>query len=317
MPVPSIEQPLTFHPIFMERVWGGRRLESAYGKCLPAGLPIGESWEIVDRPEAQSVVSFGPLAGKTLHELWSDLRHEIFGILPNTERFPLLIKLLDAQQKLSLQVHPPGDVATELDGESKTEFWYIAQADSDAELCVGLKRGSSKAEFAAALENGSVAEIIYRVAVKSGDAMFVPSGRMHAIGAGNLIVEIQENSDTTYRVFDWNRTDAEGEPRALHIEQSLRSIDFDDYEPQLVKAKGESLVRHPLFAVEKWKLPVGRVISPPGTFAILVCLTGECRCAETIIHPGHFLLLPACLECRKVEPGAPDTSLLLITIPQP
>ena len=135
----TIQQPLIFQPIFMERVWGGRRLESLFGKPLPAGARIGESWEIVDRTEAQSVVDAGPLQGRTLHDLWSTHRAEIFGNAPDGARFPLLIKLLDAQEKLSLQVHPPATVAAELGGEAKTEFWYIAEASP----CGGTLRRSA------------------------------------------------------------------------------------------------------------------------------------------------------------------------------
>src|SRR5205085_831584 len=135
----SARTPLTFEPIFMERIWGGRKLADLFGKKLPSDKSIGESWEIVDRPEAQSVVANGPLKGKTLHELWSQHRKEVFGDLPEAPRFPLLIKLLDAQEKLSLQVHPPEKIAVKLGGEPKTECWYVAHAESGAELFIGFK----------------------------------------------------------------------------------------------------------------------------------------------------------------------------------
>src|SRR5438045_243203 len=149
-------------------------------------------------------------------------------------RFPLLIKILDAQEKLSLQVHPPAHKAVELKGEPKTEFWYVAHADAGAELFVGLKHGVSRREFEAKIRSGTVAECFHRVPVKAGDAMFLPSGRVHALGGGLVIFEIQQNSDTTYRVFDWNRVGLDGKPREVHIEQSLASINFDDFEPSLV-----------------------------------------------------------------------------------
>src|SRR5436853_6494941 len=135
----NLNSPLGFEPIFQERIWGGRKLAELFEKNLPAGKRIGESWEIVDRPEAQSVVTNGPWKGKTLHELWSQHRTEVFGHVPDTPRFPVLIKLLDAQEKLSLQVHPPAAIAPKLGGEPKTEFWYVAQAGPDAELYVGFK----------------------------------------------------------------------------------------------------------------------------------------------------------------------------------
>ena len=283
----TIQQPLIFQPIFMERVWGGRRLESLFAKQLPAGVRIGESWEMVDRPEAQSVVAAGPLEGRTLHDLWSTHRAEIFGNVPGGARFPLLIKLLDAEEKLSLQVHPPAAIAAELGGEAKTEFWYIAEATPAAELYVGLRHGSSRADFEEALQSNGVEKLAHAIPVRTNDAMFLPSGRLHAVGAGNVIVEIMENSDTTYRVFDWNRRDDKGQPRELHIKQALRSIDFEDYEPRLVAQTGECLVRHSAFEVEKWNLEAERVVSPEGKFAIVGCLAGKVECAGTSLRPGE------------------------------
>ncbi len=136
----TLTEPIVFEPIFVERIWGGRRLESEFGKKLLPNTRIGESWEIVDRPEAQSIVRDGALRGKTLHELWTQHRRSIFGDVPDSPRFPLLVKLLDAREKLSLQVHPPEKMAAELAGEPKTEFWYVAAADPDARLFVGLSR---------------------------------------------------------------------------------------------------------------------------------------------------------------------------------
>jgi mannose-6-phosphate isomerase len=309
-----LSQPLCFQPLFMERIWGGRRLETLYGKPLPPHVQIGESWEVVDRPEAQSVVAEGPWRGRTLHDLWTAERDSVFGDVADAPRFPLLIKLLDAREKLSLQVHPPADVAAGLGGEPKTEFWYIADAGPAADLFVGLKKRSGRAELEQALENGRAEEHVHRVPVRAGDAMFLPSGRMHAIGAGNVIVEIQQNSDTTYRVFDWNRLDAEGNPRQLHLAESMRAIDFDDHEPELVTPAGESLLRDPLFNIDKWTLDEPREAAAPGSFAILACLTGELTCAGSRLRPGGFLLLPASLANRRIEPAAAETSLLRVTI---
>jgi mannose-6-phosphate isomerase len=219
---------------FHGAIWGGRRLETLFGKNLPPAVRIGESWEVVDREEAQSVVHAGPLRGKTLHALWMEHRQEVFGDVEESPRFPILIKLLDAEEKLSLQVHPPARVAAELGGEPKTEFWYIAAASPGAELYVGMRADSSREAFEEAIASGNAEEHVHRVPVKTGDGMFLPSGRVHAIGAGNVIVEVQQNSDTTYRVFDWNRTDDSGKPRTLHVDESLRCIDFDDCEPSLI-----------------------------------------------------------------------------------
>lgn len=311
----KLNSPLRFEPIFQERVWGGRKLAELFGKNLPPARRIGESWEVVDRPEVQSVVRDGPLRGVTLHELWTSDHQQIFGQLPQRDRFPLLIKLLDAQETLSLQVHPPEQIAAKLGGEPKTEFWYVAAAEPGAELFVGFQNQLTRKQFENALQEGSVADHVHKIAVKRGDAMFLPAGRFHAVGAGNLLVEIQQNSDTTYRVFDWNRLDQEGKPRALQIEQALASIDFDDVEPKLIEAKGELLVNHELFKIERWHLGSPRDIAPPGQFVIVCCLTGKMRCGGIDFSPGEFFLLPAQLDNRTAEPISGETSLLRVTIP--
>ena len=213
--------PLLFQPVFKERIWGGRELERLYAKKIPAGQPIGESWEISDRPGDASVIAHGPLAGQDLRWL---MEHHAAKILGGAKpaaagRFPLLCKILDAREKLSLQVHPPAGRAAELAGEPKTEMWYIADAAPDASLYVGLKRGVTRAEFERKISDGSVADCFHRIPVRAGDTMFLPSGRVHAIGDGLVIFEIQQNSDTTYRVFDWNRVGLDGRPRELHVAQ--------------------------------------------------------------------------------------------------
>src|SRR5881398_794637 len=162
----SLNSPLIFEPIFQERIWGGRKLAELFGKNLPPGKRIGESWEIVDRPEAQSIVREGALAGRSLHDLWINFREEIFGPVPDAPRFPLLIKLLDAQEKLSLQVHPPEKIAAKLGGEPKTECWYIAAAEPNAELFVGFKRSISRDQFEKSLRSGSVADDVHAIKVK-------------------------------------------------------------------------------------------------------------------------------------------------------
>ena len=317
----NLSQPIRFDPIFMERIWGGRELERRFGKKLPTNERFGESWEIVDREEAQSVVRDGSLRGKTLHELWTQDRHEIFGSVPDgpsrtgITRFPLLAKLIDAQEKLSLQVHPPTLVAEKLGSEPKAELWYIVDAAPDAEIYAGLRRGVTRDDFEASVKNGSASELVHRIKVKSGDAMFMPSGRLHTMGAGVLVAEIQQNSDTTYRVFDWNRVDADGKPRRLHIDESLQSIDFNDFEPELVQPKGETLVRDPAFVIEKWNLTSQREAALSGKFAIFCCLSGEVECGGSHFKPGEFFLVPAMLQDRHVSPRAGEASLLRVTIP--
>src|ERR1035437_2600328 len=316
--------PLTFQPIFKERIWGGRELERLYPKKIPAGKPIGESWEISDRPGDASVIANGPLAGKDFRWLMENHTHELLGdAKPASEnRFPLLIKILDAREKLSLQVHPPASKAAKLNGEPKTEMWFIADAAPDASLYVGLKRGVTRAEFEKKIADGSVADCFHRIPVRAGDTMFLPSGRVHAIGDGLVIFEIQQNSDTTYRVFDWNRVGLDGKPRELHIAQSLASIDFNDFEPKLVatkfvadgKIQKRSLVNDPLFNVEAWKLNSGAGgLLKAKKLQIIAVTTGEIEIksgATTVsLSAGQFSLIPASLE--KTEIVAKSDAALL------
>ncbi|WP_376694389.1 type I phosphomannose isomerase catalytic subunit [Wenzhouxiangella sp. EGI_FJ10409] len=220
---------LRFRPVCQTRVWGGRKCESLLGRELPGSDPIGESWEIVDRPEAQST-DIG--TGRTLRELLETDAASIMGpgYEPN-QPFPVLVKWLDCSDRLSLQVHPPKAVAERLGGEPKTECWYIADATDDAALIVGLRHGVTRQQFEEGIEHEALEPLLHRFPVRKGQAMLLESGRLHAIDAGNLILEIQQNSDTTYRVYDWGRKGLEGKPRQLHVGESLQSIDFDDIEP--------------------------------------------------------------------------------------
>lgn len=307
--------PLTFKPLLKERVWGGRQLETLYQKPLPPGMPVGESWEISDRPGDISVVSHGVHRGKDLHLLLNASGSELTGASKlSGDRFPLLVKILDARDRLSLQVHPPAAAASALGGEPKTEMWYIVHADPGAELYVGLKRGTSREEFERQLRRGAVEECFHRVPVRAGDAMFLPSGRVHAIGAGLVIFEIQQNSDTTYRVFDWNRVGLDGKPRALHLSESLASIDFNDFEPGLAVRKpiegvpgAYRVVTDPLFTVDVLQLDAktSRSIVLGGRMRILGVVSGAVRVEgggeDLVLSPGQFCLLPACLSQVAVQ----------------
>jgi mannose-6-phosphate isomerase len=308
--------PLTFHPSFKERVWGGRELERLYRKELPPRAAIGESWEISDRPGDTSVIANGPLAGKSLRWLMENHAAAVLGTAKSAAegRFPLLCKILDAREKLSLQVHPPAGKAAELKGEPKTEMWFIADATPDASLYVGLKRGVTRAEFEKKIGDGSVAECFHRIPVRAGDTMFLPSGRVHAIGDGLVIFEIQQNSDTTYRVFDWNRVGLDGKPRDLHVAQSLASIDFEDFEPKLVetgfrtdgKARKRALVNDPLFNVEMWEMKPGAGCAlVPGKLQIVALTAGEVQIQSSSmtvkLSAGQFGLIPASLTQTEIQ----------------
>jgi mannose-6-phosphate isomerase len=301
--------PLTFQPIFKERVWGGRKLQQLFNKSLQTEAPIGESWEVSDRPDEVSVIANGPLAGKDLHWLVENHRSELYGeISTSNPRFPLLIKILDAREKLSLQVHPPANVAGQLGGEPKTEMWYIVHAEPNSKLYLGLKPGVTKEDFERRLREGSVEEAVHTVPVKAGDAVFVPSGRIHAIDAGLVIFEIQQNSDTTYRVFDWNRVGLDGKPRELHVAESLASINFDDVEPRALHTKFSQnpvlkmrwLVHEEAFTVDAYKAkrPTRFHFNNPAPYIIGV-VRGKLRAThgenELMLQGGQFGLFPACL----------------------
>lgn len=291
MPFSSL---LQFTPLYQTRVWGGRRLETVLGRHLPDAQPYGESWDFVDREREQSVVARGPHAGLSLHELWTTHRREVFGeasLASRSARFPLLIKVLDCLDDLSLQVHPPAHLASALGGEPKTEMWYVAHADEGASLYAGLRPDVSRAQFERALAEGTVAACIHRLPARTGDSLFVPSGRLHALGAGLLIYEIQQNSDTTYRVFDWNRLGLDGRPRELHVEQSLQCIDFSDVEPALTHTQGV-LAECEHFRVsrvgtgQRGRRGHGRLVLPIATTTW----------GETTIPPGVLTLCPAALD---------------------
>lgn len=311
--------PISFRPLFLERVWGGRRLETLYGKALPPNVPIGESWEVVDRPEAESIVLEGPWKGLGLHTLWSQHRSQVFGADYGShpaERFPLLVKLLDARDKLSVQVHPPTDVAQELGGEPKTEMWHVLDAGPDADIFAGLKAGVTKTQFEQALEAGTVADCIHRIPTRPGDTIFIPSGRIHAIGAGNVILEVQQNSDTTFRVFDWNRVGLDGKPRALHIRESIQSADFNDFEPRLVDHREGRLIDCPLFCIERLTLHTPHTLGQDGRFVLAACIHGTVTCGGCTYRPGEFFLLSAEGAPWVCSPeGAAPATLLTATLP--
>jgi len=314
-------RPITFTPLYMPRVWGGHRLADAYARSLPKDAVIGESWEVVDRPEAQSLVSGGPLAGQDLHGLWHDHRAAVFGaaaVNHPAERFPLLVKLLDATDTLSVQVHPPADVAPRLGGETKNEMWFVAAAEPGAHIYAGLRSGVTRDTFEAALGAGEdVSRMLHRIDVVAGDAIFIPAGRVHAIGGGCLIVEVQQNSDTTYRVFDFNRPGLDGNPRDLHVDASLASIDWDDFEPALEPPHPdpESVLATRFFAVERWELTHPRRAALADEFALVCVLRGNVACGDVTIGPGDVMLVPASPAGAELEPAGGEADVLVVTLP--
>ena len=304
---------ITFKPLYMQRIWGGRNLETIYHRDLPdPHSAYGEAWEIVDREDAQSIVCDGQFAGKSLHELWQNHRQEIFGIdfIENT-RFPILIKILDSSDDLSIQVHPPAHLAKKFNGEPKTEMWYIAKARPGSKLYIGIKQGVTRESFEQAIAEGTVADVVHSITPDHGDFIFIESGRIHAIGAGFLIHEIQQNSDTTYRVFDWNRKDSNGNPRDLHIEESLACIDFKDTKAEIETPIDKTSVSCPYFTTTLHRLSTGETIGNPNPdqFSLITVVSGS---LDHIYAIGQTILLP-----KSSEPltASELTTVLQITIP--
>jgi mannose-6-phosphate isomerase len=308
---------LRFEPIYQERVWGGRALAAAFGRALPVGRAIGESWEIVDRPEAQAVVCGGPYAGATLRKLIAIHGGEVMGPRWPAERpFPILVKWLDCRERLSLQVHPPADKAPALGGEPKTENWFIAEASPGASLIVGLRQGVTRAGFERALADGTLETCVNRFPVAAGDSILVRSGTVHAIGAGNLILEIQQNSDTTYRVYDWGRAGLDGKPRQLHLREALASILWGQPELRPLRAATAPAVLADCAAFRLRRTPLARgeqLAFAAGQQPRLLHVVGggvqEIATAQTLGR-GANVLLPFAGRFTFV---ATEDSLLLVT----
>jgi len=306
---------LRFQPLYKERVWGGRQLEASLGRSLPKDSVIGESWEIVDRPEAQSVVRSGTHAGQTLHAVLTKHADLVMGPRwPAGNRFPVLVKWLDCRERLSLQVHPPSAIAAELKGEPKTENWFVAETAPGAQLIAGLRRGVTREQFERAIAGGTIETCVHHFAVAAGDSILVPSGRVHAIDAGCLILEIQQNSDTTYRVYDWGRAGSDGKPRELHVAESLRSIAWNDYEPGPLRAAPTSgvIAECPEFCIRRVVLGKGErmEIAPCEQPRLLSVVTGRVQLGAESIGRGENVLLPYAGEFSF---HAPDTAMVLVT----
>ncbi len=317
---PSI---IRFAPLYQERVWGGRNLESLFGRKLPKRDTLyGESWEICDRPEAQSVVIGGEFSGWSLHDLWQKAREEIFGAHYKNhaaERFPLLIKILDAQENLSVQVHPDDETAALVDGEAKSEAWFVTHAKPQAKLYVGLHAGTTREVFLKSIEDGTVMNHVNACEVDAGDCFDIPGGTLHAIGAGLVIFEIQQNSDTTYRVFDWNRLGLDGKSRPLHIEQSMKVLDFESAPSIANRRKNDGLLGNKHFQLEliKLKRSEKHELSKVSKFLIGAVVSGEIIICGEVFNRGDFFLIPAGLmESASIVIVATsgDASLLRISL---
>lgn len=312
---------LTFRPLYQTRVWGGRRLETLLKRELPEPVtPFGESWEISDRAAEQSVCFLNDGTEMSLHELWTQHRESVFGqalARHPAERYPLLMKILDACDDLSIQVHPPAHLAAELGGDPKTEMWFVVHAEPGAKIYAGLRDGVTREAFEVAIREGNVAECVQVLEPRAGDCLFIPSGMIHAIGAGLVIHEVQQNSDTTYRVFDWNRVGLDGLPRALHVQESLRSIDFKSSPPSFQKADAEGRLIHCEFFDIRLASVAQATLGRTGEHLAVAMIRGELQAANKMLHVGDFAIVPACLTAaqRQIDFASPDAEWLEIRIP--
>jgi len=310
--------PLKFEEIFKEKVWGGRRLEVLLGKALPPDIKIGESWEIADHGEDTTSVRNGSWAGTPLSRLLTEAGDALTG--RSAEVFPLLLKFIDADDVLSVQVHPDDAYAAAHEGPrelGKAEAWYIVHAEPEAKIYHGLKPGTTKDEFEARLAEGTVADCLASFEAGAGDVFFIPAGTVHAIGAGIVLAEIQQNSDTTYRVFDWNRVGLDGKPRELHVDRALDVIDFNaPTGPASVRSEGarETLISCEEFVLERLRPTAPVSLDFGGEFAMLCAVSGEGIVAgpdgEEPFAKGESLLLPASMKSCEIRPDGECAVLL-------
>jgi len=323
--------PLRFEPIYQYRLWGGRRLSGLLSAPLPGDGPIGEAWLLSDRDDHQSRVANGPLRGQTIGELMEEFRGQLMGKLaPRFHRFPLLLKFLDAREMLSVQVHP-SDAHPDLipAGETgKTEAWVVIEAGNRSRIYAGLKPGTTASDLRHSLVDGTIANHLVNIVPKPGNGVFIPAGTVHTLGGGVVVFEVQQNSDVTFRLYDWGHVDAKtGEPRPLQIDQALASVDFADSNGGLVtpSVMTTTLVeRERLFDCEHFLLWRLRGESPFNVGAaemprVLVCIGGsgwlESAGSAYGIEKGEVWLLPAAAGACVFHPNS-AVSMLEIAIPE-
>jgi len=295
--------PLKFNPIFKKRIWGGQKLRESFGKDIPPFEHIGESWELADLPNDKSVIANGQLTGRSIAEALSEFPQAVTGQQDFSGQFRLLIKLLDAEEKLSVQVHPDAAACSRMaKGEPKTECWYIISAAPGAVIYKGLKKGVNRETLADSIKRGTTAKQLQKIPVHAGECHFLPAGTAHSIGAGLLIAEIQTPSDTTYRLFDWNRTDEQGKGRKLHIEEALESINFEKAGELLPPKTTGRLVDSDYFKIDElYQAPESEIPLSAGQMKVLMIITGTGNikadrhtCVE--FKPGDTILIPAAYE---------------------
>ncbi|MGQ9839995.1 MAG: type I phosphomannose isomerase catalytic subunit [Anaerolineae bacterium] len=320
--------PMLFEPVLKSYLWGGRNL-ALLGRALPPEGVIAESWEIAGHEDGTTMVVNGPYAGRLLTEVHGELGLALIGQrnawAQARGKFPLLVKLLDAAQPLSVQVHPDDDYALAHEGNElgKTEMWVVLRAEPGAELILGLAAGTTPEALRAAVVEGRLESLLHRVVVRPGDHVCVPAGTLHAIMGGLLMVEIQQNSNTTYRVYDWNRVDATGRPRPLHLDKALDVINFGlvapSVRPPRLVAQGDGFCRWELchnryFVTERVELAQGAILRgycDGATLEIWGAIAGRAAVGQVNLEAVRFALLPAAMG--RFEVVAQDDATLLRT----
>lgn len=325
----KLDQPLRFERRILEKVWGGRALEKRPGFALPTDVAVGETWEVVDRADENSVVAEGPLEGRELRSLMQEFERDLLGAAPAAKNgnFPLLVKYIDASQNLSVQVHPDDQGALRIPGaEAKTEAWYIVDVAPGGVLYAGLKPEVRREEFAAIADGPGVLAALLKWDVQAGDCLLVPGGTVHAIGAGVTILEVQQNSDTTYRLWDWGRVGLDGRPRDTHVAQALECIRFGAPEPRPLRpgehdwiAAGEGLRRATLARSEHFVMNALRIDAPArlstgSGYEIYALIRGEARLSSPAgdwqMNQGDVWLIPAAAGYHDFSPGSDEIELV-------
>ncbi|MGB0386337.1 MAG: type I phosphomannose isomerase catalytic subunit [Ardenticatenaceae bacterium] len=318
--------PLTFTPVLKDYIWGGRNLERSFGRELPSGM-IAESWEIAAHKDGTAVVDNGAYAGQLLTEVHAELGLDLIGHhsawAQERGKFPLLIKLLDANRQLSVQVHPNDGYALEHEGNElgKTEMWVVLQAQPDAAVILGVQAGTTPQKFQQAIADGELERYMHRIPVEAGDVICVPSGSLHAILEGLVIAEIQQNSNTTYRVYDWNRL-RDGKPRPLHVDKAMDVINFDQVEPTLCQPQLVSdvagvrryrLCHNKYFVTERVEMERGAIFEGTcngSTLEIWGAIAGSAEVNQVALEAVRFTLLPAALGDFTVTATSDQVTLL-------
>lgn len=321
--------PLLFDPVYKDYVWGGDRIRTQFKRPIPPGV-YAESWEVSDRTEGMSVVSNGRLAGKSLRGLVEEYGAELLGsAAPAAGAFPLLVKVIDARERLSVQVHPDDETAIRYGGEAKTEMWCsLEDVTARTSVFAGLAEGTTESALRAAVGSGGAARLLKTVRLAGGEAVFVPGGRVHAIDAGNLLLEVQQNSNTTYRLYDWDRKGPDGKSRPLHIEEAIRVIRWHDdlpvkYSPVKSPRSGPNVrwdvLTCPYFRIQRIDVGLPETVAGDGrSFRILFAMQRgivvEAGGVNVPVPPWTSCLVPASPAQFSLRPAEGEAPVVLITL---